>query len=117
MAFLSPASLQANEPMLQQCVARLVARLARSADSGEPVDMASLFYDMSMEAVGHTAFGIDLHSSDATDIRTVDIIGSAWLNKPGTVEFGRGLTNAARLIISTMDPAQGSLWKLPVNDA
>ncbi len=111
---MSPASLKAHEPMLQQCVERLVARLARSADSGEPVDMASAFSDMTMEAIGFAAFGVNLHCQDNINADSVDLTGSDWVNKPGTVEFGPGLTAAARTVFETMIPAQGSPWKLPV---
>ncbi len=116
MAIMYPAGLQAHEPMLQQCVERLVARLARSADSGEPVDMASTLSDMTMEAIGFAAFGVNLHCQDITDTRSMDISGNDWLTKPGTPEFGRGLTNGARAVFRSGNPAGASKWYLPVSD-
>ncbi len=124
MAVLSPASLAAHEPMLRDCTERLIARLGRSADSGEPVDMVGALSDMTMLAIGFAAFGVDLHCTDepslqgnsagSAKLHGGDVASSDWLKKPGTVEFGRGLTAAARAVFRTADAARGSLWKLPV---
>ncbi len=56
MAVLSPASLTAHEPMMQQCVERLVTRLTRVAQRGEPVDMVSILADtVSQTFLSHVA--------------------------------------------------------------
>ncbi len=119
---MTPASLQTSEPMMQQCVERLITRLVRSADSGEPVDMRLALADMTLEAIGFAAFGIDLHCQDGYESITAAGAGDdgiskskEWLSKPGSREFGREVTKVARVVLKVADPAVGSAWKLPVS--
>ncbi len=135
LAVLTPASLSAHEPMLQQCISQLVARLARAADSGEPVDMVPSFSDLTMQAIGFVAFGVDLHCLDTSaagqgldkggklqpsDSSAAGQVANSesdndWLSKPGSPEFGRGLAASARAIFRLSDPGRGSKWKMPVS--
>ncbi len=82
---MSPKSLVAQAPFIARCAGLFSANLQRYADSGEPVDVLPLCYKMAMDAIGYTAFGIDLKSLAAAaatplaDQQGVDAVASIKL--------------------------------------
>lgn len=93
----------------------------RYAATGAPVDVSRALPDMTMDAIGMAAFGLDLdcfgiaNGKDTVVLNVVPYDGP-WYEAPiGSIDFSRGLVSSARRIFSFIDLRRSSPWRKVVS--
>lgn len=113
-AVLNPQPLAEHAVMLPEVATRLVKHLSRYAATGEPVDVSQVLPEMTMDAIGMAAFGLDFDCFGIAGGKDLDVApyDGPWYEAPvGSAEFSRGLVRVSRAIFRYADVANSTPWK------